>query len=44
MHARLASGEEGIDILLNKEVGQDIAKKYPVYSMLSSLNPDQRNI
>lgn len=40
--ARLAGGQEGIDILINKDVGQDIATKYPVYSMLNEINEDER--
>jgi len=41
--ARLAGGQEGINILMNKDVGQDIATKYPVYAMLNILNPEDTN-
>lgn|GEM_PF-2692250 len=44
MRARLASGQEGIEILMSPKVGQDIATTYPVYTMLNSLNPDEINI
>lgn len=42
--ARLASGGEGIQILMNPDVGQSIASTYPVYSMLHSLNPDETRV
>jgi hypothetical protein len=41
---RFSGSKTGIDILLNQEVGQKIATEYPVYSMLSNLNPDERTI
>lgn len=44
MRARLAGGQEGINILMHKDVGQNIATKYPVYSMLASLNPSEQAI
>jgi len=39
--ARLASGQEGIEILMHPEVGQNIATAYPVYSMLNSLDANK---
>lgn len=36
--ARMAGSKEGIDILMNQDVGSEIAGTYPVYSMLSSLD------
>lgn len=42
--ARLSGSTEGLEILMNEKVGPDIGTKYPVYSMLNSLNPDEKNI
>ena len=42
--ARIAGGQEGIKILMNPKVGQNIATKYPVYSMLGVLNREQTKV
>jgi hypothetical protein len=37
-------GQSDIAILMNKDVGQNIATQYPVYSMLNALNPDDTKL
>lgn len=42
--ARTAGSSAGIELITRPDIGTEVATKYPVYSMLHSLNPDERGL